>query len=223
MTAFDSADLLLSFNEKAGRPTTDAITDARKYARLSKSQNRIVAMLSAVSPSSLYPKVGYSSIPTLTTSDNQVYTFGSDASGYAIFPMGKGGIFESLSDIPDSPLIPGFDYMVEGTQIRAPNNQTLPSTLYWYGISQPADISASTQPSLFPEASRELIVIDAVRQFATEGVRNGPLADEMTVEWERAWPQWCLVWKTQYRGGGALVSYTGMQLGLIGAYNSLTT
>lgn len=202
------------FNRKAGRPTTDAITDALKYERLSEAQNRVVAMMAAVAPNSLYPHAAYGSLPTLTTTDNQVYTFGSDANLYAKFPMGHGGIYTSLNDIPNFPLVPGRDYMVEGTQIRATNNGTLPATLYWYGIGNPADINATDQPALFPEASRELIVIEAVRQFSQEFLRNAALTDEMATEWDRAWPTWCLVWKTQFRNGGALNCLSGMDLAI---------
>lgn len=222
-SGWESTDLLALFNTYSGRPTTDAITDAQKYARLARAQNRVIALMSAVCPNSLYPHVAYGSIPTLTTTDNQVYTFGTDDEGYAKFPMGKGGIFQSLNDIPTSPLRPGQDYMIEGNQIRALNNGTLPATLYWYGIGQPADIDASTQPALTPEASRELIVVDAVRQFAKEYVRNMALADAMEDEWSGSngrpglWPTWCLVWKTQFRHGGAL-NYTGMQLAIGGQW-----
>lgn len=213
---WDSAYLLKMFNRKAGRPTTDAITDALKYERGSEAQNRVVALMSAACPKSLYPHVAASSMPTLTLSaDGKVGTFGTDANLYAKFPMGKGGIFASLDDIPSSPLVEGVDYMNEGTQIRGLNNTTLPATLYWYGIGNPADFNATDQPVLFPEASRELIVIEWVRQFAQEYLRNAALADEMAGEWDRVWPTWCLVWKTQYRHGGA-ISYTGMQLAIAG-------
>lgn len=215
MSTYDSADLLTSFNEKSGRPSADAITDIRKYARLSKSQNRVIGLLSAVAPASLYPTAAYGSLPTLTTVDNQIFTFGNDANGYPVFPMGKGGIYASLNDIPDYPLVEGRDYIREGTQIRIPHNQTRAGPLFWYGVTNPPDIDATHQPSLFPEASRELIVIDAVRQFAGEGSRNPSLADDMAAEWMLAWPQWCLVWKTQFRRGGAL-SITGRQLALAG-------
>lgn len=174
-------------------------------------------MLSAVAPSSLYPKVAYGSIPTLTTTDQQRFTFGTDANAYAVFPMGKGGIYASLNDIPDCPWVEGRDYISEGTQIRIPNNGTYGGTLYWYGITAPADITASVQPALFPEASRELIVIEAVRRFSQEYGRNFPLADEMANEWERAWPSWCTVFKTQFRSGGAL-RVTGLQLAIAGQY-----
>ena len=219
MASWDSSDCLALFNQMAGRPTADAITDAQKYAMLSKAQNRVIAMMAPVVPNSLYPKVSYGSLPTLTTTDSQVYTFGTDAQGYAQFPMGQGGIFASLNDIPTNPLRPGADYMIEGTQIRALNNTTLPATLYWYGIGQPADMTALVQPALFPESSRDLIVIEAVRRFAQSYVRNLALKDEMELEWAKAWPLWCHTWKTAFKQGGAL-RLTGQSMALASGNNA---
>jgi len=213
---YDSEYLLKMFDRKAGRPDADTITDASKYERLSEAQNRVVAIIASVAPRSLYPKVAYGSMPTLTTTDSQVFTFGTDSNSYPKFPMGHGGIYPSLNAIPDSPWVEGRDYIVEGNQIRIPNNRTHSGTLYWYGISQPPDITASVQPSLIPEAARELIVVEAVRQFAQEWLRNAPLADEMSNEWERLWPVWSMVFKTQFRSGGALQSFTGFQLAALG-------
>ncbi len=214
-SGYESTDLLDLFNQYAARPTTDAITSVAKYARLSRAQNRVIALMQGVAPWALYPKVGYGSLPTLTTTDQQVFTFGTDSNGYPIFPMGKGGIYANLQDIPDNPWIEGRDFMREGTQIRIPNDGTYGGTLYWYGIAQPADITATVQPSLFPEASRELIVVEAVRSFAGEGTRNTALRDEMKDEWASQWPVWCLVWRVQYRSGGAVCWWnTGLQLAL---------
>ena len=207
----------------AARPTADSITDAAKYLRLSRAQNRVISLVATVAPKSLYPKAAYASLPTLTTSDNQIYTFGTDGEGYPKFPMGHGGIYEALEDIPDSPWIEGRDYMIEGNQIRIPNNQTGPATLYWYGISQPANITAAAEPALIPEAARELIVIDAVRAFSMEGLRNAALADEMNNEWERQWPKWALVYKTQFSNGGALNALTGFQLAALSSGNQWST
>lgn len=221
-TSWESTDILALFNVLAGRPAADAVTDAAKYLRLTRAQNRIISLMTAVAPNSLYPHVAYGSLPTLTTTDQQVYTFGTDTNGYAKFPMGKGGIYQSLNDIPDFPLMPGRDYMIEGTQIRAPNNGTLPATLYWYGIAQPDNITAISQPALMPEASRELIAVEAVRQFAVEFVRNEKLAEAMEREWTGTrdrpglWPTYCLVWKTSFRDGGALNCYTGLDIALSG-------
>lgn len=215
------------FNAKAARTSNDTVTDAVKYDWLTRSQTRIVGLMSAIVPNSLYPKVAYGSLPTLTTTDNQVYTFGTDGQGYAAFPMGHGGIYRSLTDIPSNPLVPGQDYMIEGTQIRVPNNQTLPPTLYWYGVVMPDVISASKQPALFPEAARELIVIDAVRQFSQGGKRDTDLMTLMKTEWfgdaqsPGAWATWCLVWRTQFKDGGALNVFTGRQLAVVGGFNGL--
>lgn len=220
MALYDSVSLLGIFNRKAGRPAADSITDASKYQRLSESQNRIIAKLAGVAPQSLYPKVSYANMPQLTTTDSQVFTFGTDANGYPISPFGKTWIGPSLSGLLDNPWVEGYDYLNEGTQIRIPDNRTYSGPLYWYGIKNPPDITATTQPSLFPEASRELIVIDAVRQFATEYDRNESLASVMASEWNDAWPSWCLAWKTNFRQGGALGAWTGRDLALASAWNS---
>lgn len=212
MTTWDSAYLLKMFNRKAGRPAADTITDAAKYERLAEAQNAVIAQIAAVAPKSLYPKVGYQSLPTLTTTDNQVFTFGTDANGYPNFPMGQTGIYPNLNSIPDYPWKQGVDYISEGNQIRIPNNNTYSGPLYVYGIFQPADINATTQPAIIPEPSRELIVIEAVRLFNQEWLRNAALADEMNNEWERRWPMWCAVWKNQFRSGGALNVFTGMSI-----------
>lgn len=178
-------------------------------------------MLSGIMPNVLYPTGAF---PTLSTLDNQIFTFGTDANGYPIAPMGKTGIFSDLSAIPSCPWRQGIDYLNEGTQIRIPNNGTYSGTLYWRGITPPPDITAVTQPVLFPEASRELIVLDAVRQFSTEYDRDPSLAANMQSEWVGnpqlnligAWPSWCLVWKTQFQAGGAIGSFTGLDLAVLG-------
>lgn len=220
-TGYESTDLLSQFNLKAGRPAVDTVSDTVKYDQLARSQDRVIAYMTPVVPNSLYPKVAYGSLPTLTTTDNQVYTFATDGRGYPTFPQGNGGIFRSLNDIPSNPLVPGQDYMIEGTQIRVPNNQTLPATLYWYGITTPAAITASVQPALFPEVSRELIVIDAVRQFSQAGKRDFDLMTAMQNEWDRVWPQHTLVWRTQFRDGGALNVFTGRSLAVFGGFSGL--
>lgn len=215
MAVFDSADLLSLFNRKAQRPQADAITDTSKYDRLSKSQQRVVANIAQVAPYALYQKVAYNAMPTLSTSDSQVFTFGTDDNGYAVTPFGKASVYPSLNSIPDYPWTEGYDYVNEGTQIRIPNNRTYSGTLYWRGIQPPGVLDASHQPVLLPEGARELIVIDAVRQFATEGARNPDLAAMMQAEWNQAWPAWCLVFKTQFKQGGALSNWTARDLRMI--------
>ena len=226
MPAFDSADLLDQFNRLAGRPTTDnGITDVQKYARLERSQKRIVASIAAIAPHVLYPTADAASYPTLTTTDNQRFTFGTDADNYPVTPIGKTQIFSALSSIPDAPWVEGIDYLDEGTQIRIPNNGTYTGTLYWRGIAMPTTLDATHQPVLFPPPARELIVVDAVRQFALEGGRNPALAAMMREEYDDGrggglWPKWCMTWRTAFRQGGALLSgaATGLQLALAAQY-----
>jgi hypothetical protein len=205
VSVWDSEYCLNLFNRKAGRPVADAITTDSKYQRLAESQDAVIAELAAVNPESL---VG--APQSLVTTDQQVFTFGTDGDGNPIVPFGKTGIYQSLSSIPQFPWREGIDYLDEGTQIRIPNNRTYSGTLYWRGVVQAPPISATTQPVLYPLASRELIVIDAVRKFASEYLRNKPLADQMELEWSGsayrtgAWPKWTLVWATQFRAGGAM-------------------
>jgi hypothetical protein len=222
---WDAAYCLGVFNRLAGRPATDAaIGDPQKYQWLSEAQNEIVGAIAGICPNVLYPTVAYGSLPTLTTSDNQVFTFGTDSNGYAVTPIGRTKIFRSLNDLPDWPMRPGVDYLPEGgTAIRIPNNGTYTGTLYWLGITNPPDIDATHQPSLFPEASRELIPVLAVKNFTEAANRNPDLAATMLRRlgspWAPSYPgafaRWCQTWRTQFAGGGALGTWSGLQLALM--------
>ncbi len=205
MASYDSSDLLLSLQTFAGRPTSgDPVTTATEYARLAKAQNQVVADIAARHPECLYPTAAYGSYPTLTTTDNQVFTFGTDSNGYPVSPLGKAKIYTSLGAIPDNPWMPGADYLDEGTQIRIPNNRTYSGTLYWRGIKQPVDIDATHQPALFPAASRMLIVYRAVADFLREGKRDLEAAAQYDGQYNNEFARWMLTFRTQFKGGGVL-------------------
>lgn len=219
MASWDNAYLLSYVKRKTGRTGTDSITDPLWYERISEAQNEVIADIAAICPHVLYPTAAYSSLPTLTITGGQIGTFGTDGESYAKFPMGHGNLFQSLNDIPNSPFV---DYINEGTQIRALNNGTLPATLYWYGISQPDDIDASTQPAIKPEAARELIGIRTAYNFGTEGNRNVALATTMAtlygyplVQAPGRFAFWMVTFKTQFANGG-LLSITGKDLAIAG-------
>ncbi len=222
MATYDSAWILDDVKRLTGRTGTDSIQDASWYIRITKAQNQVVADIAAICPHVLYPTVATASLPQVTISAaGDIGTFGSDANGYAKFPMGHGNLFESLNDIPTNPFV---DYMNEGTQIRSLNNTTLPATLYWYGISQPADINATDQPVIKPEPARELISFRTAYNFGLEGNRNVPLSQSMAAEYGYPLVQapgrfafWCLTWKTSFANGGAL-DLTGRSLALLGQY-----
>jgi hypothetical protein len=204
VSTYDAADLLLRFNETALRPTADEITDPTKYRLLTRAQNKVVADIAA-----RVPWVLYGAPDVLATANNKVFTFMSggfanDSDNWAVTPIGKVKIFPSLSSIPNSPWREGYDYLQEGGQIRIPNDRTYSGTLYWRGIVQPADIDATHSPALLPEASRELIVIEAVRDYASQGERLPSLRDAKASEYGLELARWLLVWRTQFSSGGAL-------------------
>ncbi len=205
------------FNTAAGRPATgDSFSDASKYQLLSDAQQEIIGDLSAIAPWTLYSKAAYASTPTLTTSDSQIFTFGTDVNGNPMFPTGKVMIYPSLTAIPDSPWREGYDYLNEGTQIRIPNNGTYSGTLYWRGIAPVLDISATNQPALLPVQARILIVYKAVWYYASTGNRSPELAASMQRMYDDRFNHWCLVWKTQMANGGALMTVTGLQGAILG-------
>lgn len=202
---------------------------AVKYQWLTEAQNEVVADIAARFPNVLY--VSTTALPTLSTSDNKTFTFGTDNNGYAIAPMGKVGIYPSLDAVPDCPWREGIDFIKAGaTAIRIPNNNTYTGgTLYWNGITPPANITGQSasvgQPSLFPEPSRELIVFRAVHNFALRNALQPALADLMAKKYGYplapnpgqvgAFAAWASVWRTQYKQGGALNSLSGMQLAIL--------
>lgn len=226
--------LLTMFRRLVNRAgIADAVTTASYYERLSEAQAAIVLDIASVFPSCLYPAVAYGSIPTLTTTDQKNYTFGTDANGFAIAPMGKVTIYRSLNDIPSNPMVPSVDYIpLGGTMIQIPNNNTGPATLYWRGITPPSyiDGSGSHEPVLFPEGTRNLIAYRAAIAFLTEAGRDRDTAAEYKLLYGRPlhptlpglFAQALLMWETQYVGGGALSGPTvsGLAVALGSSINS---
>lgn len=217
MATFTSADLLELFNAYAARPLGgDSVSNLSKYQRLARAQNTVLADLAARIPEPAYSHVAYASTPQLTTTDNQVFTFGTDANGDASFPIGKVNIYPSLEAIPDYPWQEGVDFLWEGTQIRIPNNRTYEGTLYWRGIAPMQEISATVQPTISPPPLRLLIVIEAVRSFAAEGNRNTELADRMAAEYGANLARWCLTLKTAQFTRAPRKSISGLKAAMMG-------
>lgn len=217
MASYTSSDLLKLFNQYAGRPAADTITDADKYLRIARAQDAVQDDLAARIPEPYYSHAAYGSTPTLTTTDNQVFTFGTDGNGDPSFPIGKMNIYSALSNIPDYPLREGYDYLWEGNQIRISNNNTFTGTLYWRGIAPLLAITATNQPTLTPPPLRILMVYEAVRAFAAEANRNPELSSAMAQEYGASLARWCLTLKTaQKNRGGVMGSLTGLRIAEVG-------
>ena len=207
---YSAAYLLDMFNRLAGRPTTDKIDNPQKYTWLSEAQNEVVSEIATIAPWVLYQK---GAIPTLSTTDHNIFTFGDDADGNPITPFGAAQIYRALSDIPDLPWVPDWDYLDEGTQIRLPRGRTYSGTLYWRGVVLPAPIdgesSPTVEPAFNPRPMNELTAIRAVKNFAESGgLRNPVLADRMRLRWKERFPYWMLVLRKQFTAGGALTAST---------------
>lgn len=194
---------------------TDPFTNIpMQFTVATYSSTTVVTMTASVAVPTTMQAVAISgwALVNATYPDGQLFTFGENANGYPIMPMGKALIFPSLASWPNFPWIEGLDYISEGTQIRLPNNRTWSGPLYWYGVPQPNNISASVEPALFPEGSRELIVFRAVAMFCDEGFADEKLAAKMEGRYQQAFTRWCLAWKTQFSDGGAMGSISGLRI-----------
>lgn len=210
-TGWQSSDLLARFNALAGRPSSDDITAAEKYGVLSDAQDAVIQRIVGVTR-----QATPTTAPTaMTTADGgYTYTFGLDGNGYALYPL-NARIFPTQSAVPDYPWTPGVDYLDEGSVIRLPNNTPWAGPLYWYGVTPPAQMSASVQPVLMPPPARILIVIDAVRSFAEQYLRNAALADQMEIKWDREYGAQMVTIRKHLRGNGN-VSRLGYPFGVGG-------
>jgi hypothetical protein len=221
MATYTASNLLTLFNTYAGRPESgDAISDATKYDYLTRAQDVVIADFASRIPEPLYSHVAYGSTPTLTALDstNQVFFFSSsNVNGDYEFPIGKANIYDSLSAIPDNPLVEGQDYLWEGAYIRIPSNRSHSGTLYWRGVAAAAVLSSSGSTlTLSPPPARVLVVYEAVRQFATTEVRNPELAQSMASEYGLSFARWCLTYKTAVvtKGAGGV---SGLRLAMLRA------
>lgn len=196
MATWDSADCLARCKRFARRPATDeSYLDTDWYAVLTEAQAEAVADIAARSPDALY-----GSPVLLTTADSgATYTFGTDAAADNEFPLGHAEIYASLSAIPDEPLEPGIDFIVEGQKIRIPNNKTKTFSAGPYArfVLQPRTIDASNAPTIQPKSARMTIVYGAVGKWAS---RPGSGADPSYWEKKRdeALGKWLLLLRTQY-------------------------
>jgi hypothetical protein len=196
-SGWESSDLLTRFNLMAGRPDNDALSDTKKYQFLADAQQSVFTQMVSCAP-----RVLYGAPQPLQTSDGgYTWQFGVDGDGYLLFPLGKASIYPNLDAIPGYAWTPGIDYLDEGTQIRIPNNQSWNGQLYWYGITPPAELSATVAPILQPPASRVLIAIEAVRQFAESFARNPALESMMAQRFARDFGPWMTTIRTHFRGG----------------------
>lgn len=199
---YDSADLLARCKRKARRPATDeSYGTADWYSDLTEAQADAIAWLVTRAPDAQY------GAPVLLTSTDggATYGFGTDGDGEAEFPIGHCEIYASKRHIPDEPLEPMVDFVLEGTKIRIPADSTraFADGPYARFVLLPRKIDASNQPTLRPKTARMACVYGAVKRWAS---RPGSGADP--TYWEREEQKELAValgiFRTQYNMQGAL-------------------
>jgi hypothetical protein len=176
---WSSPDLLRRCKQHARRPATDtAVTDDMWYDWLTEAQTEVFQDLF-----SRYPALQTSAAVQMTSPDGgYTYTFGTDADGDPLYPMGWTQIFPNQRSIPDAPLVNGVDYEVEGYLIRMPNgsSRTFLNGPYARFVTMPdAAVTEDANPLLFPKEARILLVWKALASWAR---RQGSGADPNVYE-----------------------------------------
>lgn len=208
MDLWDSAGLSRKFLNKIRRPSTDedlleadGVTSA-VWDLLSDAQDYWVRIIASTRPEPLY------GAPVLLTSADggYTYTFGLDAEGQPIFPIGHVEIRQSRSGrllIPTADWGSG-DYVMEGNKIRIPNGKTKTFASvgpYARFVTPPTKINGATQPVIQPGSARILIVLRAAIMWAAQGGLRDPSP------WEREeaeqWASISMAYATQFHLSGA--------------------
>jgi len=207
MADYDSADLLARSKRYARRPATDESYSVPDwYAALTEAQAYAIAWLIARAPDSQYG----SPVLLTTTDGGATFGFGTDPDGAAEFPIGHCEIYTSKLQIPDEPLEPVVDFLLEGTKIRIPNDRTRAfpdGAPYARFVLLPRKIDASHEPTLQPKTARLSAVYGAVATWAS---RPGSGADPTYWEKQRdlQLATWLLVLRTQYNMQAAIGNAT---------------
>lgn len=171
---WSSPDLLRRVKQYSRRPATDAsVTDEMWYDFMTEAQVEVFSDLFT-----RFPAMQWSAPMLLTTADGgKTYSFGLDADGDPIYPMGHTEVFPNLRSIPDSPLVYGVDYQLEGYVLRIPGDRSrlFPGGPYARFVARPDQaITDVANPLLFPKEARMLLVWKALQSWAS---RPGSGAD----------------------------------------------
>lgn len=206
MPVWDSADCLRRLKRAVGLADANEEDDATDlYPILASAQAEVIREIAVRYPACLYYQQG----PTALTpsADLKTFSFGDDANGNAILPMGWTQLSNRLTAFSGDDSYywrEGVDFLDEGTRIRIPGDRTYSGTIYGRWIPTPPDIAADTDPILEPAEARQLIVIKAQQAWASEGNIRPDLVADAERQWAKAFPVWMLTWRRRFRGGGAL-------------------
>lgn len=205
MALFDSADCAQRVKNRLNRPATDSAftrsaADDVLYEMLTEAQLRVNRLVAIYSPDALW------TVPTaLTTSDSgATYTFGVDTDSDAVLARGHFVVYESREHIPQYPLVPNVDYLIEGTRLRIPNGatRTFSDGGPWAQYVAPSNvITSSTQPTI-PKEARVCMIEDAAARCAK---RLSLDPSEYEAAFDSEWLEVLAMLRTQAAGKGGPV------------------
>lgn len=134
---------------------------------------------------------------TVTPDPAYIFTFGSDADGNTLYPVGAVQLFQLLTDIPDWPLYEGVDFTMEGNKVRTMDGAPWPfgSAPYFQSLILPLTLSAGVPPTLRPVQARCLIVDAAAVRYAEDTHTD---ATTFTNRYEKHWGQLLPMIQAQY-------------------------
>lgn len=219
MAQYDTADLLAKCKLYARRPATDlSMPDTSWYTMLTDAQPGVYKELF-----SCFPDLAYGAPLLMTTADGGLtYGFGAGTDTFARRPMGHAEIYQSLAGIPDDPLVPGTDFLFEGSVIRMLSNHARQFSAGPYArmvLRPDAQIDGTHNPQLLPQDARILLVWRALEAWAGRpGSGSSPVYYEQ--KYKAAKDAVMLELATAYNratsqvaGGGVGVWYTRLDLG----------
>lgn len=133
---------------------------------------------------------------TITPDPGYIFTFGYDADGNALYPVGAVQLFYDQTCNPDSPLQENVDFLMEGNKIRMPDNTPWSGPIpYFQSLLLPLTLSATVPPVLRPVQSRCLIVDAACVRYCEDTSTDAAIFQK---RYERHWTQNIAMIQTQY-------------------------
>jgi hypothetical protein len=206
-TPWDAGYCVNRFKAEAGLQDANELDEEDDICpALSRGQSTVFQLIAQRYPKALYqaPKA------MIPSADGTTFRYGDDQNGNAIVAMGYVQIAPRLSAFSGDRAFVGWrediDFLDEGDRIRIPSGRSYAGPLYARFVPTPPVISIDTQtdPILKPADARELIVIQAVKEWAGEGNQRPDLVQGMKTKWADKFPSWMLTFRTRFRNGGAL-------------------
>lgn len=205
MAYLDAADCAVRVKNRLNRPTSEqaytrSTTDDVLYEMMTEANDHIVKRIATFIPDAMIS----APVELVSTDSGKTYDFPDDADSNPAFLLGHFKLYENRESIPDYPLVEGVDYVIEGTKIRLPYNDTRTFTdggPWVQSVAPGGVVNASTQPTC-PVIARLAMIEETCARLAP---RVGRDPQEFADAMEREWSTVLAAVRTQgFKKGGRL-------------------